>query len=218
MKQVPFKEEDKIIIAYTKERGMISFLCKKISPKDLQRLNLIAPFCYGEFHLRGKEGTLLTLQDGHILNGHYPIREDIDKFKAGAFFLKLIHFSQMEGKTSPLLFQLLRAYLHHLSSSPFSPYLELSFTLKLLRYEGELSPFTECSLCGSDHFTHFLEGEVLCSQCAPEESTLLSPSAWQTLENLLLMKDFSILNEIKLSKEEQDTLLSLLNYFNLNRE
>ncbi|MBI5274644.1 MAG: DNA repair protein RecO [Chlamydiales bacterium] len=214
IKQIPFQEEEKIISIFSKENGIVQCICKKISPKNLQTLNLTSLLCLGEFHLSGKPHTLKRFVDGSILNLHLPLREDINKFSCSMQMLRLIATTQLVDKPSPLLYQLLKVYLKNLCLLEYSPVFLLSFTLKLLKYEGLISPLSSCIDCDSSFISYFHEGACFCKDCTPSDAALWEKEDWDLVIKSLNIKDFDELQAIKTDKNKINDVLSKLNYFN----
>lgn len=213
LKQIPFKETDRIVTLYSKEQGVLQFIVKRLSQKNLQKVNLVSPLCYGEYHLRGKEQSLLQLIDGSIYNLHLPIRENSKRLQASMKILQLLLSTQVQNKPSALLFQLVKSYLSQMTKTPHVEELLLSFHLKLLKHEGLIGNLFHCSKCKEEKKHFFLEGGFYCANCHPSSSHPLTHEQWISLVNALFIKDFSDLPQILASEIDMKKTIDLLNYF-----
>ena len=130
LRSFDYKEKSRIFTLFSRKEGIISLISRKALA------NLTTPLCYGEFLYYKGRGDLYSLKEGRILDMHLPLRASYDLLQVATKMLQSILDSQLPGKPTPELFDLLLAYLKQLPRNPDALY--ASFLLKLLKHEGLL--------------------------------------------------------------------------------
>ncbi len=134
LKTYPYKEQGRIAHLFTPNLGIVHLFIKRISPKNSQLMNLMAPLCLGKYIYRLGKSDLYLFIDGFIINLHLFLRQDFVLLNYGSQMIQAIHLSQFPGKPAPKLYLLLLTYLKKLPLAP--KILWTSFRLKLLMHEG----------------------------------------------------------------------------------
>ena len=175
LKTTQFEDDGKILKLFSKEAGIISVIIKKLGRKATYFQTVTSPLARGEFHLTRHKSDLYTLGDASLIDGHYEIRNHLEKLDAACSILRSILISQFPEKPSPDLYTLTTIYLRKLKTFPEPSILTLSFQMKLLNFEG-LFPETK-----------------------EELEIPLTSDDWLTLECLCHAKKFEMLESIPLT-------------------
>jgi DNA repair protein RecO (recombination protein O) len=144
LKAQDYKEKERILTLYTKERGLASVLVKGIGRRNA---GITSPPAHADFTVKEGRSELLVCREASLINCHLEVRKSLRHIQATANILNTLYKSQLPSNPSPPLFSLLSSYLTHLPSAPHPETLALSFALKLKRHEGELNldpaPFSQ---------------------------------------------------------------------------
>jgi DNA repair protein RecO (recombination protein O) len=184
---------------------------KGLSNRNLRYLALSAPFCQAEFIYRRGRSDLCTFIDGTPINENLQFRSQFSHLQTAGHLSKGILISQLPGKSSPALYQLLTTYFKHIPTFTDPSPLVLSFYLKLLKHEGLLELSSLCSACSLHPATTLHEGESYCPQHRPPSFIPFTAQEWTSLQHLAHAHTFQQLREINLSIEFTQTLTA---YFN----
>jgi DNA repair protein RecO (recombination protein O) len=148
LKTIPFRESDQILILFTPQ-GILKVFCKggrkkKTSPPRF------TPLVRVELTYQEGNQEFSVCEDIHVLQFYMAIRQKWDSLQAACDLIKAIQESQVAGKESFKLYQLLLFYLDKIAliSNPWI--LATSFRLKILRHEGLL---THHPIAGMVQFT-----------------------------------------------------------------
>ena len=136
LKSVDFRDHQKVVTLFTPEHGIISMFASNLSSKNLHKMTLCSPLTRASYILHKGNKDLYKMKDGTLIDGHFELRNSIEKLTAGLEMIKLIDSSQFPHKGVPALYQLLRSYLKELKSTKNCTALLISYCLKLLIHEG----------------------------------------------------------------------------------
>ncbi|HLR64904.1 MAG TPA: DNA repair protein RecO [Pseudogracilibacillus sp.] len=193
-----YGETHKIITLFTKERGLISAICRGAN-KGKSRLSAISqPFIHGQFLIYVSKG-LSTVQQGEIVHSFRSIREDIVKTAYAAYLAEFTHRTLEEKKRILYLYNELLQTFHWINEHDEYAIPVIMFELKLFQYGGYSPVLKMCVNCSTENnLTHFSirEGGVLCSTCwhMDDNSVLL---------NSKLIYILQVLSEAKLEQVGQ---------------
>ncbi len=210
LKSTDFKESSRIVTLFTKRYGIVNLIVKRISKKKPTLINLSSPLCRADYvYLKGRS-TLYTFSDGTILDLHMPLRSSYKHLQVAGELLRTILTTQEGSKPTPVLYDLLCAYLKHLPSFPDPEIIGISFQLKLLRHDGILMIDKVCNHCQECTASSLYYGESLCRSCAPNGSLHFSEEEWDLLRVLFAARNFETLKELDLKTLAQSKLHLLL--------
>ena len=194
LKATPYEDDGKILKLFTSESGVVSAIIKKLGRKASYFQTVTSPLARGEFHLTRRKSELYTLGDASLIDGHYEIRNHLDKLDAACTILRAILTSQYPEKASPELYLLTTTYLRKLKNFSHPDVLALSFQMKLLNFEG-LFPETK-----------------------EDFGTPLSSNDWLILECLCHAKKFDMLQSLtipaSLNEKARDLFTTRIREFN----
>jgi DNA repair protein RecO len=175
LKATSYEDDGKILKLFSKCSGVVSVIIKQLTRKGAYFQTLTSPLARGEFHLYRRQSELYSLRDASLIDGHYEVRNNLDRLDCAGSILRSILISQCPEKASPELYKLTVLYLKKLKSFPDPAVLALSFKMKLLNFEG-LFPETKEDFNNS-----------------------LSSYEWLILECLCHAKKFELLQSVTLS-------------------
>lgn len=131
LQSVPYLGQKKILKIFTPD-GLISVFAQKTK---------LDPFCLAEWVYRKGDTDLFPLQDSTLLDPLLDLRKSYPTLLAAGRMAQDLLRTQLPNKKAEELFDLALFYFRKLSSSP--DLLSASFRLKVLVYEGLLSPTAE---------------------------------------------------------------------------
>lgn len=194
-----YKENQRIITAFSFHGGMISLVIKGISRRNTRLLALTSPFSEIEVLFNRGRSELFSFIDGTTIDEHLSLRQKLSSLEAAGSLAQAILSSQLAGKPAVELYCLFRAYLKRIPSFEHPFPLLASFQLKLLKHEGLLALSYGCARC-KDKRAHILsKGESLCNLHTLDEGLCFSEPEWQDLLALHEAKHFSDLRSFNLT-------------------
>lgn len=164
----PFKEKDKILTLFTKERGIVKLFVKG---KLFFNQALTERYTVSDFLYSQGRGDLYQFCDATVLEQNPQLRHSFEALQMGEKLGSAILRSQWQGKEAPYLFELFLAFLKKVPEEG----LYAPFLLKILKHEGILQLEPVCSSCGSHLGKGWrFGGERFCENHAPSPSIELN--------------------------------------------
>ncbi len=179
LRSSPFKEYDRILQIFSKERGILTAYVRGASRPSHPLHGISQPCIEGAFSYRETRGETVRITEGKVLLRSLRLRERLSSLQ-GAMRLCQATGQFLQPKTPSIkLYQLLRGYLEQIPLAPFPGVLEASYLLKLLLLEGLWSPHHSCDQCNQEIEESlpcfFAQGNLYCSQCHPQGSLCFEP-------------------------------------------
>lgn len=139
LRTTPYGDYHQIATFYTQNYGLLKCAARfSRSPKN-KLAPLLAPFNELEVYFLLRDRDLETIQSAQLLNPNLPLRHSLESLASASVCTEALLKTQMQGKSSPLLFSLLKKYLELIPEAKSPEALSASFILKLLKHEGLLS-------------------------------------------------------------------------------
>lgn len=198
----PYGEADRILTAFTKERGRVDFLARGVRKMQAKNRALVQPLTYSEIELAEGKG-LDVLTQGVLIEGFMRIHQDFDRMIYAGFLGEfLMQVLPLQEPYVELCYQFLQA-LNHLDKRETDPrVVAVSFLMKSLTLLGYQPDLTGCQECGSpldsrDGYRYsFSQGGLICPDCPGESGdfrmTLPALAALGEMENLDLRRPVEI--------------------------
>lgn len=139
LKTFPYGENSQIITIFTKDWGLVQAIGNK-SRKNLSFQNASAPPALSDWELSRKGGSLFKIKEVSLIDPFLEIRKDLSKIEAVGAIMQSLLKTQIAEKPSPLLYALLKSYFLQMKKSLSPKILSLSFSTKVLKFEGLFSP------------------------------------------------------------------------------
>lgn len=173
IKDVLYKDNDKIITLMTDKFGKISCMAKGAKKTNSALLGPCQLFVCSEFVLyKGK--SFYHINSAEVINTFYNLRSDLDKIDSACEITKILNSFTFENQESS---EVLSLYLNTLymtaNIDKDLKFILNVFKLKLLGLSGFVPKFNRCKTCGEDLIknkkeTNYLSvntNHVICEEC-----------------------------------------------------
>lgn len=169
IKSAKFKENSKILTAFTQELGKISIMAQGAMKPNSKALAYSEVFSTSEFILK-KGRNFYYIVSADLIDSHYYLRESIDTMAAGFYFLDLIDKSIPEAEKNERIYNMVMVALDNLGNKTVNHIdLVLGFELKLISLIGYKPYLLNCINCHTTNSTHWYfdneQGGIICSNC-----------------------------------------------------
>ena len=161
-----------------------------------------------------------TVESCDVREPFYPLREDVERFSAGAYMLSLINEGTAAEQPNEALLSLLLYALSFTAYSECAPLdMALCFAARCLQTLGYSPAVTRCAACGCDlraarelHFSA-AAGGALCSACTHGFGTDAVPISALSLEALrrMLMLSDAEMGKVRLPERVRNELKHAIN-------
>ena len=187
-----YKDNDRMLTILT-EHGSIGAAARGCRRPNSPLLSCSELFVYGEFVLFEKQGKY-SVNACDVRESFYPIRQDMDRFYAGAHMLEVANGLAEDGANCGELLKLLYYALTYASYTDCHPMdMAIVFTAKSLSSMGYTPSITHCASCGDDlrglprmGFEPSAGGAV-CGGCMAPDCLKVSPLSLDALRRMLLL-------------------------------
>ena len=214
LRTVDYKESDRILSVFTKEKGLVTIGARGCRRQGSKLAACSAQFTYGELEVNVRAGKL-QLASATLLESFYPIRESYEQLCSATVIAKTCERVLSEGIANEPLFLLVYNSLSLIAYGDNDPIdIELCYLAKLLRLGGYTPVLTSCVRCGKDlrgesavRFSPALGGCV-CAGCGSgyDVFTALSMEALRRM----LMIDVADMRKVRLPDAVRSELKPLL--------
>lgn len=188
-----YREADRIITLYTKDRGRLSAVAKGVRRTKSKVGGRLEPFSLVRMSLHSGRGTLYTVVGVETVRTFQGVRDELFRMEEGARLLTAVrHLFPVEEGSAPAFNLLVRgvARLAEAEDAATAAGIVLATRLKLLVLLGYAPELSHCAQCGSEGplygFSPSLGG-VVCESCvgaAGVSCFALSGGAVATLRTL----------------------------------
>ncbi len=188
-----YREADRIITLYTKDRGRVSAIAKGVRRTKSKVGGRLEPFSLVKMSLHTGRGALYTVVGVETVRTFQAVRDELFRMEEGARLLSAIrHLFPAEEGSVPAFNLLVRgvARLAEAEDPATAAGVVLATRLKLLVLLGYAPEVTSCAVCGGSGplygFSPSLGGVVCegCVQTARTSCFALSAGAVATLQSL----------------------------------
>ena len=215
LKSYDFGEADKIVMMYSKEKGLIKCMAKGSKKPNGKLCGRMDMFVANNLLLtKGK--SMDTVSQAEVVNSFFKLRQDSDKLFYSMYCVETIkNFGEENDENSDVVYDLLYSALSKISESKNESDIILTtikFQLKIMQIFGYAPEFDKCNICrnniGNNYSKFSLEyGGLVCEEhnLNGEKTSRIHPKIkdfLKTLENT----DFNIetpydkLADIKVTK------------------
>ncbi len=169
LKEVPYKENDKILHALSKTNGKIQLLSRGCKKNNSHLINSSQLFAYSKCSLY-KTKDMYIINSAELIDNFYNIRNNIDSLLYGSYIIELISYIASENDIDYKIFDMTICLLHYLSkfSKDFDK-VTAAYELKLISMLGYKPDFKNCLSCGeiikSNSIFSIEEGGFFCTSC-----------------------------------------------------
>ena len=175
LKSYSISEADKIILMYSKEKGLIKGIAKGIK-KTNSKLGGRMDLLVANKMLLNKGRNLDTICQAEALNTFFNLRNDINKLFYAMYCCEIVtNFGIENDPNSEEIYNLFYTFLDSISSAKTKEQLMLSvlrFQLKIMNITGYSLELSECVKCHKtaeeDFYFSIEQGGILCAHCASD--------------------------------------------------
>lgn len=203
LKEIPYKENDKILHALSKTNGRIQLIAKGCKKNNSHLINVSQIFAYSKCSLY-KSKDMYIIDSAELIESFYNIRNDMDSFIYANYILELINYVAQENQIDEKVFNMTVKMLKCLSvfKNDFDK-LTSAYELKLVSMLGYKPDFNYCISCGGkikgSAIFSIVEGGFYCLECKCYSNGInIEYSEILTLDRILKTKfeDISSLKSI----------------------
>ena len=189
LRVLPFGEADKLVTWYGAQTGRITAIAKGAQKSKKRFVNKLEPFSRLRFFCRPPRRSpsgLYFLEEAELLTAHLRIRQEYPRFLAATGLSELCLRFTRDLDPDPRLYTLLLWAVEAVSNRVHPLRYLLFFHLKLLQLAGYRPDLVHCRRCGealsgpASLAPGPLDADaalLVCGQCLPKPSTLLSLQA-----------------------------------------
>jgi DNA repair protein RecO (recombination protein O) len=174
LKAYNLSEADKIIVMYSKDKGLIRGVAKGVK-KPKSKLGARMDLLVANTLMLHKGKNLDTICQAEVVNSFYKTRQDIDKICYSTYVTEVVHnFGIEEDPCSETIYNLLYKTLDAISTAQTKVEILLAvikFQLKMMRESGFSIELEKCLGCHceiGDETMYFVPqlGGIICAECA----------------------------------------------------
>ena len=164
IKQANYGDAHRMLWIFTETDGIVKAVRYGIRGKKTSNAAAFQLFSYADFKLRPSRGDIMTAVSADVIDGFYPVSEDIKKLSLVSY-LSDITFSLL-GEANPDK-RILSLFLNAVYASAYrdEPWQKLKavYELKLMSVGGFMPKLDVCSVCGgaAEYFSCD-KGSVVC--------------------------------------------------------
>ncbi len=169
LREVNYKESDKILTVLTEEEGKLTVSARGCRKKGNDLTAASQLLVWSEMTLYEYRGRW-TMKEGQALRRFDGVRSDLDKLALGSYFAEVTETLAEEGQREPELLSLTLNCLHALDKLELShAKVKAAFEWRAMALSG-YEPVTDgCAVCGAEApeepRLHLGEGVVHCAPC-----------------------------------------------------
>lgn len=173
LKSYSISEADKIILMYSKEKGLIKGIAKGIK-KTNSKLGGRMDLLVANKMMLNKGRNLDTICQAEALNTFFNLRSDINKLFYAMYCCEIVtNFGTENDPNSEEIYNLFYTFLDNISCAKTKEQVMLSvlrFQLKIMNITGYSLELSECVKChktiGEEFYFSIEQGGILCGHCA----------------------------------------------------
>ncbi|MGN0031586.1 MAG: DNA repair protein RecO [Candidatus Gastranaerophilaceae bacterium] len=174
LKSYNLSESDKIIVMYSKEKGLIRGVAKGVK-KPKSKLGARMDLLVANTLMLHKGRNLDTICQAEVVNSFYKTRQDMDKICYSMYVTEVVHnFGIEEDPCSEVIYNLLYRTLNAVSTAENKVEILLAvikFQLKMMKESGFSIELDNCLCCHNrveDETLYLVPqlGGIVCQDCA----------------------------------------------------
>ena len=203
LKRTNFSEADRMLIIFTREFGKVKAIAKGVRKQHSRLGGNLELFCNTQLILAtGRNFDIVT--EAEIIEPYLKTRKKLDLTHKAYYLAEVVDKLTVERVEHPEIFDLFVDVIEKIgesSSDLLLAYFEINM-LKNIGYEPELVKCQKCHTQVRSHGNKFdcEEGGLVCSNCQSLAENISSDTI--KVLRILLSKDISVLERLKLSKKQ----------------
>lgn len=166
IRQTNYGEAHRMLTIFTAESGIVKAVRYGVRGKKSSNAAAFQMLCYGDFKLRPAGGGIMTAVSADVIDGFYPVSEDIVKLSLLAYLSDITYRLLGEGNPDK---RILSLFLNTVYAASYrnEPLMKLKavYELKLMSAGGYMPNLSSCCVCGKDGlFFNCDKGELFCRE------------------------------------------------------
>ncbi|MGB4439398.1 MAG: DNA repair protein RecO [Sedimentibacter sp.] len=217
VKEVSYKENDKILHALSRTRGKIQLISRGCRKNNSHLVNISQLFAHSTCALT-KSRDMYIITSAELIDNFYNLKNNMDAYYRGNYIIELISYVAQENEYDYKIFDMTVSALHYLScfTKNFDK-LTAAYELKLVSMLGYKPDFLHCLSCGatisSDAKFSIKEGGMFCSKCVNYGNGInVNYSEILTLDKILKTK-FENIGSIEVNMKLLNLIRNFLFYY-----
>jgi DNA repair protein RecO (recombination protein O) len=217
LKEINYKENDKILHALSKFNGKIQIISKGSKKSKSHLINASQIFAYSKCTLNvSKDMYILT--SAELLDSFYNLKNNMDAYYNACYILELISFVAQENEYDSKIFDMTVSLLSYLSNFTHEhDKLTAAYELKLAAMLGYRPDFLHCIHCGSsinaDGKFSVTAGGVFCGHCVNYGNGINVKYNEILIMDKILKSKFENIGFIEISKRTMGLIRKFLFYY-----
>ena len=191
IRQTNYGEAHRMLWIFTETDGIIKAVRDGIRGKKTSNAAAFQLFCYGDFKLRPSRGEIMTAVSADIIDGFYPISEDIVKLSLMTYLADITYAVLGEANPDRCILSLFLNTVYALANRD-EPYLKLKavYELKLMCAGGFMPDLGVCAVCGGEP-VYFSPGKgaAVCREHLAAGDMRLSDGALALMRHIISVPD-----------------------------
>lgn len=226
LKEVKYKDNDKILHALSKKNGKIQILSRGCRKSKSSLINISQIMAYSRCQLYDSKD-MYILNSGELIDNFYNIRSKITAFLHGSYVLELLGYisqeNEIDGKAFDMTIRLFQI-LNDIEEDEIKIENIISiYELKLISILGYRPQLKECIICGeklnknSSYVLNIKDGGIQCVECMERliaSQRVNSNTNFVNINNNIGKIDISyivLLNNMLVSKLDDSDIISEIN-------
>ena len=214
IREVPFRERDRILHILTESNGVVSAVAKGAQGLKSRLVSSTSLMSYSQFELYPSKGGMYTVDDARLIDNFPGLRKDVEKLSLAVYFMELIYKLAPDELNLSLHLRLALNSIAFLQQDKLpANQIKPIFELRLLAMSGYMPDLIGCSRCGNfvDRGMYFSpqNSDLLCQNCIVAEDknqyVKLSASLLAALRHIF----YSEFNKLFSFRVDQNTLKAL---------
>ena len=211
LKSYPLKESDKIMVMYSKDKGIIRAVAKGTKkPKSTLGARMENFIANSVMLSKGKNMDVIA--QAETLNSFSNTRKDLDKIFYSMYTTEVVNnFGTENDAGSKEIYDVLYKTLNAISNAKEKKEIllaEMKFQLKIMKISGFLPEFNTCLICGKNiendgYYSNELCG-VVCADCVNDtRGKLIIHKKIRDFLNYLTDSEFDIITDYEVKATEK---------------
>lgn len=217
VRDVSYKENDKILHVISRTRGKIQLMSKGSKKPNSHLVNVSQVFAYSRCSLTFSRD-MYIITSAELIDNFYGLKNNIDAYYRGSYILELISYVAQENEYDYRIFDMTVAVLKHLEEGGNNlDKLVAAYELKLASMLGYKPDFLHCISCGrtinEDALFSISEGGLFCRDCVKFGNGInVTYGEILTLDKILKTK-FENIGSIEVNKKSMNLIRKFLFYY-----
>ncbi|MBQ7859629.1 MAG: DNA repair protein RecO [Faecalibacterium sp.] len=198
LREVKYREADKIITLLTPQHGVVTALAKGSLRLKNKLFSACGLFCYSEFTLfPGKN--MFTVDEAQIKNVFHGLSSSVEAMSLAMYMAETVATLEPTGDEAASVLRLTLNSLYLLSEGRLTPQqIKAVFELRVMSECGYLPKLLCCAGCskydGGAFYLDLVEGDLLCADCAVQQgkSPNLDAGALYAVRHICLVEEKKI--------------------------